>query len=357
MLKQGDKSAVQKTFSVNLKRMAASLLPFVMALPHLSFASALDESEQNNPKAWIHLMTEKVRELEFKGHFTYERGFQSSSYQYIHQVVDGQERQRLVFMDGAAQEIINDGTSIKYLHSKDDLQPKLYQAEVGQLLNVRKDFSHVWRLYDGVMLKDNRVAGREVKCIHLKPKDKHRYSYVFAIDEQTGLMLKMMVIDNKSRVLERYRYVQIEYTDITDADLMAGLEEVETVEQEITLSETGVKLAAETIKDFSFADMQLQLNWKPEGFQSKVEPLEENHAVQHTYSDGLSSFSVFIEAVDDAANTLPSSKGSSWRNGGTAVATKFIKSQSNSGELLQATVVGELPMATVKRIVDHIAVQ
>ena len=310
----------------------------------------------DSPESLIQRMSEQSQQLEFEGLFTYERGSHSSSYRYFHQVANGVERQRLVFLDGVRQELINDGYAIKCIHLDEQSFFDLRASEVDKILTVRKDFTRVWQVYEGELLDQSRVADRLVKRVKLSPKDQHRFSYIFAVDAETGLMLNMQVFDQAGELVEQFRYVLIEYKDIVDQDITQNLRQASAKQYDLHIDHVGVKLADKTDSRLQLDNYQLQLLWQPTGFQSTLQPTVKYQAMLSTYSDGLSSFSVFVEPMAEGdVRDSADAKGMSMVNGGTAVTTRFVASPS--AQRLQLTVVGELPLATIKQIANNIMVR
>ena len=310
----------------------------------------------DSPEVLIQRMSEQAQLLEFEGLFTYERGAHSSSYRYFHQVDKGVERQRLVFLDGIRQELVNDGYAIKCIHVDEQSFFDLRASEVDKILTVRKDFSRVWQVYDGELLDQSRVADRLVKRVKLSPKDQHRYSYIFAVDAETGLMLNMQVFDQQDTLVEQFRYVMIEYRDVVDQDITQNLRQAAVKQYDLHIDHVGVKLAEQNDNLLQWDEYQLQLLWQPSGFQSTLKPTVKYQAMQSTFSDGLSSFSVFVEPMSEGdVRESADTQGMSMVNGGTAVATRFIATPS--AQRLQLTVVGELPLATIKQIANNIMVR
>lgn len=294
------------------------------------------------PEQLVEKMTMSARNLSYKGLFTYERGQQASSYRIVH-LADGiVEKQRLVFLDGPAMEIINNGHSLKCLHSGDaDVQhiglmggEKLgfNPADMGE-----KALSSVWQNYVATHGGSARVAGRATTRIQLNPKDHHRYPFVFFVDDETGLMLKMLVLDSQGQLLERFHFVQVEIGSVTEQDLAPEISGYVEVEHS----------PADQAGSSSNSDSGWRLAWIPDGFRqekTRMKPLSPQARGQqvYMYADGLSAFSVFVEpAPADALNDTSTQTGS------TAAVSHVVKIR---GGRFLVTVVGEIPIMTAKQI-------
>lgn len=333
----------------NYYLLMSAFLMSMLACSAVVQGETVDDIDQSDPKAWIHLMNDQVKRVEIDGYFTYERGSHSSSFHYIRQIVEGEERQRLIFMDGDEQELITDSGVLRCLHPKDKLEHDLRSAEIKSIFNVRKDFTHVWDHYDGIILNDVRIAGRAAKLIKLQPKDDHRFPYVFAIDSEKGVLLKMMVTTKSNKVLERFRYITISFDDVSDADFRRGVENFNSVVMDIHLGEQYSPSKVKELQNTTLPlNVEVTLDWLPQGFVEKTEAESVANAASRTFSDGLSSFSLFVEPLEDSVGDVDAkSRSISTVNGGTAVSAKYIQSKKGA---FQLTVIGELPLDTVNKI-------
>ena len=331
------------------------LLP-LLVVSSVVQAGSVGDINQADPKAWIHLMNEQVKQVELDGYFTYERGSHSSSYHYIRQVVDGDERQRLIFMDGEEQELVNEAGFLRCLHAKGRQSHNIRTAEIKSIFNVRKDFTHVWEYYDGEFLSDSRVAGRPVKVIKLQPKDDDRFPYIFAIDSEKAVLLKMMVITHSNKVLERFRYVSINFDDVSDADFHRGIEDYTSVAIDLHQGEQYSPSKAQELSSVVLPlDVEVMLEWLPAGFVEKTKADVLASAASRTFSDGLSSFSLFVEPLDDSLGDVDAkSRSISTVNGGTAISARYLQSKKGA---FQMTVIGELPLDTVNEISSKLLIK
>ena len=312
--------------------------------------------DQTDPKAWVQLMSQKGLQVELDGFFTYERQSHSSSYHYIRQVVDGEDRQRLIFMDGNELEIIKEDGILRCLHPKKRVSHDLRSSEIKNILNVKKDFSNVWENYEGVLLEDIRIAGRLAKVIKLQPKDAYRFPYVFTIDAKRGVLLGMLVVDNKGHVLERFRYVTINFDDVSDAKFYHGVDNYKAVTVDMHQAEEYSPLKAKALSETAvLLSVDVAINWLPQGFVEKIKPVTvANRASLRVFSDGLSSFSVFIEQVNISLSEISGDNSISKVSGGTAVSARYV----NSGEgTYQLTVIGELPLDSINKISKEITLK
>lgn len=287
----------------------------------------------------IEQMAQSAHKLDYQGYFIYERGMQSTSYQIVHQVRDEQEKQRLVFLDGEPFEVINDGHSFQCIHPGSSNVQRIEHKGLDAWLKLQKPLANIWHYYQADVLGKSRIAGRPVTQIQLQPRDQHRYPFIFYVDDETGMMLKMLMLDQKGKLLERFRYVKIDYGEVADSALEPQI-------QNYQVADHSTETAASTQLQAQLPAWQLA--WVPDGFQQEHNQmqlwLQDEHEHQHQalmYSDGLSAFSVFIEPVAQAG------QGTSKRIGSTAIVSQYIKV---SGQVFLVTVIGEIPPMTAQQI-------
>ncbi len=333
----------------------ALILSTVMLSASLQ-AAPTDDIDQKDPKAWVHLMQSQMNQVELNGYFTYERNSHSASYHYIRQIIDGKVRQRLIFMDGSEQGLLKSDGTLHCLHPNDKSFHEIRCDEIKSIFNVRQNFKDIWQYYDSKLLADNRVAGRDVKYIQLMPKKNDRFPYVFAIDADQGVLLKMVMTTPDGKVLEQFRYVSINFDDVSDATFNHGIEKYATSVLDVGQNDNitpSVEHDDATVK--TPLAVSVIAEFLPDGFveQTKQKPVE--YSRSRTFSDGLSTFSVFIEALNSSVGDVDEkSPRIAMVSDGTAVSARYVDTKKG---IFQLTVIGELPLDTVKKISDQLLVK
>ena len=319
---------------MNSYRLKSFLLTALFITPFSVVASPVAQ-------ALIENMSEQARQLNYHGLFTYERGQQSSSYKIYHKVDKGFEKQRLLFLDGPEMEIINAGHDLSCVHpGSSNIH---HRAEIGSAFQFNRNMAAIWQYYSAQLIGEERLAGRQAIRIDLSPLDESRYPYVFYVDKKTGLMLKMLILDHQKTPLERFHYVDISYGQVSDADLQPTVAHYTQIKH-------GDKPAA-----IKTAASKLVLSWVPRGFKRETMPMHpwttkqtpSKRANMHSYmySDGLSSFSVFIESIDSLQ--LSDTRGLRKRMGSTSAISHVYQDRHQA---YMVTVIGEIPMMTANQI-------
>ncbi len=319
-----------------MRRLTKALL-VASLLPSVAFAQIEDKAQM-----LIEQMGARAKALNYKGYFTFERGSQSTSYFIAHRVDDGEQSQRLFFMDGPEREVIMDGHQVNCLHPGDKSK-RPSQNDVQSLISLSQPKAGLWDFYEAELIGNARIADRDTNKVLLKPKDGHRYPFVFFIDSETGLMLKMLILDQQGFPLERFHYVTIDFDSVTKKDVSPTLGQSQLIEHAKADTDVAQK-DTNTAKDW-------QLRWVPDGFREEPAvidvPVGAQHQESHMYTDGLSAFTLFIEPVAQDAET----QGTSKQLGSTSAVSHFV----NVGDQVYiVTVIGEIPVTTARQIATSV---
>ena len=151
--------------------------------------------------------------------------------------------------------------------------------------------------------------------------------------------LKTLLLNEQGQLLERLQFVQFQ----EGSDLLP-------VDTELELIVPSAKCATATQPTATAkvdVDVDWAVAWLPDGFtlvksQYRQSPDSGNFVLSRMYSDGLASFSVFFESIDNL-----DIDGSRRQLGPTAVVSRKVE---QGVDALMVTVVGEIPIATAERI-------
>lgn len=300
--------------------MAASLTMLLCA-GISSSAQAADAQE------WLGRIAQTEQQQSFKGSFVYERNGTFSTHAIWHRAEANNVRERVLQSDGSAQEILRvngqtqcaSGLLVDGLDQTSDLSARTL------------DIKRLATTYDIKLAGESRVAGRAAIIVALAPRDQHRFGYELHLDQDTGLPLKSLLLNEKGQLLERFQFVTFNPVNPSDADLNVSSEC-----HKVSLSPPR-----------SVVQTPWHSDWLPAGFvptntHLTLNPTTKIPVTSLMYSDGLARFSIFIEPlngakVEDARSQM----------GPTVAVSRRLS--SSSGDVM-ATVVGEIPMGTAERI-------
>lgn len=180
-----------------------------------------------------------------------------------------------------------------------------------------------------------RVAGRDVTTVIIRPKDRHRLPLKFSIDDQSGVVLKSELFNLEGRALERFQFIKL--TVGGELDLLQ-------IPDNKHQNEVNCNLVFDraVIDSWSFG-------WMPSNFLiRKAERSVSSGRDTLVFSDGLAVVTVVIE-LPKLKSSLPELE---LNYGGASVVSIKNKSQK---KVFNASVVGEIPLATARKIAQSVA--
>lgn len=323
--------------SANLRVVALSVLGcLLLAAPALA-------DPQRTPAQWLEMMNRGFMESSYDGIFSYFGGDDLSTLRVIHTVTNGVQRERLVHLNGTPREIIRTGDEVEcILQPGDEILALESSIPAGPFARAfSRSFEDVSNHYTLSLHGTDRVASRPAIRLALTQRDAHRYGFRLWLDEATGLLLRSELVDTQGNKLEIFQFATLKVGGpITEQDLAP-----ETA--------TGSLTSHLSLESSAPVGEQRKVNWRaewvPDGFMMASWDLRRTPNAAKSvdtlmYSDGLATFSVFIEAMPESgANALVS------RSGATVAVSEVIDGGADAVRHL-VTVVGEIPTATAQRI-------
>ena len=285
----------------------------------------------SSPEAgdWLKKLAQAEQQQSYQGTFVYERNGSFSTHDIWHRVQDGKVSERLLQLDGSAQEVVRVDGHTKCVSGSLVSGVANAPESTARVLDPLKLIS--W--YDLGVSGKSRVAGREAVIVSLTPRDQHRYGFELHLDKQTGLPLKSLMLDDKGRLLERFQFTRLDTRNApTDDELKAG-EQCKPVAQ----------VAAQAVQPAA----GWRWDWLPPGFElidsaQRKDPEGKGAVSSMMFDDGLTRFSVFVEALNGG-----SAADIRTQLGPTVAVSRRLTTPA--GEMM-VTVVGEIPIGTAERI-------
>lgn len=292
-------------------------LGLVSVLVFSQAARATDSADQ-----WLQRFTEAMHNYEYSGVLVYSREGQLDAVELSHDINEQGEQSRLSYLDGLPREFLQQGDQITRKISGEVVANDQIQGR-----NPSGRFSggleQVKRYYQLQLKGQGRVVGRPAVIVEIVPRDNQRLGYRLWLDQESALLLKSVTLDPLARELETFQFTSFSFN---------------------ARKEPGSEAPAKAEALASDRDL---LPWLPEGFELFMEKqaveVSENHlANMYSWSDGVSTFSVFVEPL--RADSL---KEGHHQYGATVVVVRSIREQ-NQGRVI--TVVGEIPLHTAQKI-------
>jgi len=296
-------------------------------------AQAVDS--ESEARTWLGKIASSAETVSYEGTFIFRRDDQLVTMHVIHVANKDGERERLTSLSGAQREFIRSKEGVVCLipgkrHvtlNKGSLGRSFPNQLVGRMQDLEKNY----RL---VMGDTDRIAGRMARMIVIEPKDNYRYGYRIWVDERTGLLLQSDLVNERGNAVEQFMFTSLNIATKVSPEMMRAV----TMDKEMRRSLRSSK--PETV---TAADVQWQIMNMPSGF-SLVERYQHSHAMrgpvdQLVLTDGMATVSVFVEHLGEHAKPF---------NGVSHVgAVNAYGAVVNDRQL---TVVGEVPLATVRLI-------
>lgn len=308
---------------------------FATVLLILSSAPALS-SESETAEDWLQRLGPAMTLTAYQGVFVYARGDLVHTMQIAHRYHNGRIEERLTQQDGASGEFLRKGDEVLCVlpdQGSVRLEEVVPSGAFAKPLSDHQVPDRRW--YRASVVGDDRVAGHDTVKIALDARDQHRHSYRLWLEKETGLLLKSQIRSATGKVLDRFQFTSLKITDSLP-------------DSEFVLQQRDGDVAFHRLGDDPVAKSRLEnwrLGWRPEGFGPAASP-RTGGGQAVAFSDGLATFSVFVEAT--GATAMPS--GAS-RIGATTAYMRHVELAEAS---FLITVVGEVPPATAMRIAESV---
>lgn len=296
---------------------------------------------------WLADMNRAFMELNYDGVFSYFTGQDVATLRIVHMVVDGEQRERLVHLNGAPREIIRRGDEVtRVLMPGDNLVELSRGIASGPFARAfTRPFDRVSAQYAISDLGVGRIAGRRAQRIAVMPRDGDRYGHRLWLDREYRLLLRSELVDRHGARLEVFQFTQIEIGDGVDPAAL------EPGRHEGALAAVDRQPRGKAV-DPGPARIRWRAGWIPAGFSMASAGVRRGDGRLQSvnammYTDGLAAFSIFVEDGPSVRTAAAAT-----RQGATIAVTEFVPGPS--GRRVQVTLVGELPEPTVRRIARSI---
>lgn len=299
-------------------------------------------TEKTAPQ-WLDEMSRGFKDRNYKGRFIYLNGAQINTLQIFHKVKDGEEFERLRRLSGEDGDIIRRGHEVHCVHPADHfvrLQESVPSgAFAAKFREGKAGFESAYHLRLGAQ---GKVAGRPAQQILVTAKDEFRYDYELWVDRESAFLLKSVLRGGGGEALEVFEFVELQL----DVALEDSLFEFRPGEAALEAAHGDAHV------DPSPREAGWGVSWNPQGFTLASREVRHSRQVGRSsmevlmYADGLATYTVFVEAVG-GNQTL----GEAVKRDGATVA---YSQPMTACDLHRVTVVGELPLTTIKRIASSV---
>jgi sigma-E factor negative regulatory protein RseB len=294
---------------------------------------------------WLKKMTAAVDSLNYEGTMILIHDNHVETLHVLHGSDDHGVKERLVSLTGEAREVIRNPDVLTCIWPGSHyVMVARGRTRTGIPTRLPGEVDRLNEHYDLGVSGTDRIAGLACKAIEIKPKDNFRYGYHLCIDEQSGILLKSVILGPENHPIEHVMFTDLRLLDHIPDTLF-----------EPNVTDEGYTwhtVAAGDQKSMRPPDLAWRITRMPPGFQIsenvKRQIAANPQPVQHIIlSDGLASVSVFIdnsEIGNEAFFTGLTGRGS-------------MHAYSRNVNSHHVTVVGEVPEITVELIAQSIVYQ
>lgn len=317
-----------------LVRKALSLLIF------LSVSGSVLAGGADQARKMLEQMATAMNKLTYQGTFVYVRDGVVDTMRITHVNDADGVKERLYSTSGPQREVVRDRDGVRCI-LKDagsiDANAIVADSYFPELpASLFDNNASGYRLETGGVA---RIAGQTARRVSIVAEDDFRYGYDFWLQQDTGLLLKWVLLDANHKALAKLMFTDFAIGDQVD---LSELESDSPSKDFIALS----KVASESPKKIH-ATPRWQPGNLPAGFKLTSNSREKsaNGGVEHlVYSDGLAAVSIYIERRGNQPED---------RTEISKLGTNNAYSKIQSG--LQITVIGEVPAVTVESIATEMA--
>jgi sigma-E factor negative regulatory protein RseB len=221
---------------------------------------------RNDARQWLERIDSAVLNHNYKGIVVLVQGSAVESFAVDHRMTNGVETLRMRTLSGVPKELVKKGEQFQIDAQTGAGSQNMFsikgQAAFSQFASAADNKS-----YSTKMGGKGRVAERPAQIIDIKAEDKLRYSHRLWLDEETGLPLRVVTLDDRGRIIEQMVFTQIAVTNTGSKSKQKRAPALKALDNPY-----------EDVKGFRLIGVQSQ------GMSRHL-----------LYSDGLTSVSLYIE--------------------------------------------------------------
>ncbi|WP_296045399.1 MucB/RseB C-terminal domain-containing protein [uncultured Alteromonas sp.] len=179
-------------------------------------AGAKLQRQNLNGLEWLERLAEINRKSNFEVSFVLTRaGQEMTPYLWRHAVLeDGLEAEQLNLQNGPGQEMIRLGNVVSVFEP--DVQPySIYASAISGPLpsDLLYNPSALADAYQFITIGRTRVSGRAAQQLRIVSRDNKRYNYQVWLDEETGMLLKLDMVDLQGSLLEQIQVTAVNVSE------------------------------------------------------------------------------------------------------------------------------------------------
>jgi sigma-E factor negative regulatory protein RseB len=287
----GRKRLIDQRFSCAMKR----------ALALLALAIGCAQVRAEGTPAVLQRMLDAAGTLNYRGHVVQIEGNHTQSLRLLHRAGANGGDDRVHSLQGRYWELRRTGSvcRVALTDGKPARDEALVAAVFPSLLPQR--LQRLAQYYDFEPIGSGRLADRAADFTVARPRDQFRFAYLLVTDAQTGLLLKVSLIDGRGRELRQAFFVDLELLPelpAADWEQPHPAASPQLVWSEYTLDRRGLG------KDVPWRVSSLPPGFSLGDYARGRLPGGSQEVEQLTVSDGLATVSVFIDRASSGEQPL-----------------------------------------------------
>jgi sigma-E factor negative regulatory protein RseB len=280
--------------------------------------------------------------MSYQGTFIYLRNGVVETMRITHVTDDTGVRERMYSLSGPRREVLRDREGVRCILEdsasvvEDQVVASSYFPTL-PLSVIDEGASSGYRLEFG---GEARIAGHVARRVSISPKDKFRYGYDIWLDEQTGLLLKWVLRDaGRNKPIAKLMFTDFA---IGSAINMKELYSKSRPEEFVEMKTFSMQKTVVTQSSPRWQPSELPPGFNLASYSHKTGA---DGVYEHmVYSDGLAAVSIYVEELDAA---------SAIKQGISQLGTNNAYTRKEGA--MKITVIGEVPVITVKSIANEMA--
>jgi sigma-E factor negative regulatory protein RseB len=289
------------------------------------------------PVQWLQRLQSLISSANYQVSFVQTTvGKETVPYLWRHGVLDdGTEVEQLNLQNGPGRELIRvDGIVSVF---EPDTQPYSIRSRFinGPIPNILlHNPQKLLESYEFVLVGRARVAGRSAQQIRIVSRDNTRFGYQLWLDEESGMLLKLNMLDLQGALLEQIQ--------ISAFSVMASPSPYFARINPSSLPEP-IMMASSQSRVHGWEVNYLPVGMKEVKRDTRRLALTGQVVEYKMYSDGLVDVSVYVQPIGDALG------------GDIALRNEVSTFLTLKAGKAQVTVLGEIPLQTAKAIATSIS--
>ena len=293
---------------------------------------------------WLARMHDASRKRSYVGTFVVSSADGSMASSRIWHVCDGeQQMERIESLTGTPRSVFRRNDQVITFLPQSRIAKIEKRDSLDMFHNLgRPGKSDIASYYTARLVGDERVAGFDADVVLLQPRDALRFGYKVWSEKKTGLVITLQTLAPDGKVLEQAAFSELDMDAPVKVDKLAQL----------MSKTTGYKVVKPELVRTTAIHEGWQLKTAVAGFQpvgcykrpvlpsgGTLPPgTPPDNNMQWTFSDGLATVSLFVEAFDAQRHTQEREM--------TMGATQMVMKRVGSDWWL--TAVGEVPLPTLR---------